>query len=284
LARYRLRFLLHEMDLHPGELVIGRSATCGLTIDDPLVSRSHARILVGEDGCAIEDAGSRNGIRVNGRTISGRTKLEDGARFRVGTQELMFRIVEDAAVHPHRRRSTGFMIHCTSCGLPYATDAPQCPNCGKEQRVEEEEPTTTTEQAWSIELLAETLHRAQVLGRQQDIERLLIQARGVLETTSVTVDRRRLDQLAAGAVRFAAETNKVEWARWALGLFSKRGIVPNVELGAQLSSLPPSTRETLAPAVRAVVTSLRPANVGDEAVDEEALSLLRRFTEQSEAG
>lgn len=272
------------MDLPLGEVVIGRSASCGLTIDDPLVSRSHARLVITENGCTIEDAGSRNGIRVNGRTISGPTKLEDGARFRIGTQELMFREVEDAAAQAPRRRATGFMIHCTSCSLPYATDATECPHCGKRQGDEEEEPTTTTEQAWSIELLAETMHRAQALGRQQDIERLLIQARGVLETSSVTVDRRRLDQLADAAIRFASETNKVQWARWALGLFSDRGIAPNVEFGAQLSSLPPQTRETLAPAVRAVVKSLRPANAGDEQVDEEALTLLRRFSEQSEAG
>jgi hypothetical protein len=176
------------------------------------------------------------------------------------------------------------MIHCTSCGLPYSTDAPECPNCGKSQSRDEDEPTTTTEQAWSIELLAETLHRAQVLGRQQDIERLLVQARGVLEATSVTVDRRRLDQLADGAIRFAAETQKVEWARWALGLFSKRGIAPNAEFGAQLSSLPPTSRDTLGPAVEAVMSSLRPTQAGDEQVDEEALSILRRFSQKSEAG
>lgn len=272
------------MDLPHGELTIGRSATCSLTIDDPLVSRTHARIIVEDDGAFIEDAGSRNGIRVNGRSISGRARLTDGARFRVGTQELMFRELEETANQPHRRRSTGFMIHCTSCGLPYETTSPECPHCGQQQGSEADEPTTTTEQAWSIELLAETLHRAQVLDRRKDIERLLIQARGVLENTSVTVDRRRLDQLADGAIRFASEEGKVDWARWALGLYSKRGIAPGAEVGAHLHSLPPKTRETLAPAVQAVVKSLRPTAAGDEQMDEEALELLRTFSRKSEAG
>jgi hypothetical protein len=193
------------MDLPLGELVIGRSANCALTIDDPLVSRSHARIVVTADGATIEDAGSRNGIRVNGRTISGPTPLEDGARFRVGSQELLFRSMEDALVQPPRRRSTDFMIHCSACGLPYSTEADCCPSCGEAPDSEEEEPTTTTEHAWSIELLAETIHRAQAADHSENLERLLVQAQGVLNGTSVTVDRRRLDQLADGAIRYSAQ-------------------------------------------------------------------------------
>lgn len=283
MARYRLRFLLHEMDLPQGELIIGRSATCGLTIDDPLVSRSHARLVVTEDGATIEDAGSRNGIRVNGRTIKGPARLSDGMRFRIGTQELMFREIADAAVQLPRRRATGFMIHCTSCGLPYSTEATSCPNCGREQEVSEDEPTTTTEQAWSIELLAETMHRAQSLGRKKDIERLLIQAKGVLETTSVSVDRRRLDQLADGAIRFASEEGQVEWARWALGLYSRRGIAPGEEIGHQISSLPPATQQTLAPSMKDVVTSLRPPAAGEEEADEKTMQLFREISERTEA-
>ena len=49
-ARYRLRFLLQEFDLPRGITVIGRSLDCNLTIEDPLVSRQHARIVVDDDG------------------------------------------------------------------------------------------------------------------------------------------------------------------------------------------------------------------------------------------
>lgn len=284
MARYRLRFLLHEMDLQHGELVIGRSATCGLTIDDPLVSRSHARLLISEEGAFIEDAGSRNGIRVDGKTITGRTPLTDGARFRIGTQELMFRALEETAAIPPRRRATGFMIHCPTCGLPYSTDATSCPHCGREGASNEDEPTTTTEQAWSIELLAETMHRAQTLGRKQDIERLLIQARGLLAATSVTVDRRRLDQLANGAIRFASEEGQVDWARWALSLYSRRGIAPSEDVGRQLKSLPPVARQNLAPQVEEVVKSLRAPSSGEEPNDEKAVQLLRELSRTSEVG
>lgn len=279
MARFRLRFLLHEMDIPVGELVIGRSASCGLTIDDPLVSRCHARLIVEADHVFIEDAGSRNGIRVNGRTITGRVEIGDGARFRVGTQELMLRRVEENTVAAPRRPATGFMIHCASCGLPYSTEAGECPHCGVEKDSNADEPTTTTEQAWSIELVAETIHRARALGKDDNLERLLIQARTVLDSVSVSVDRRRLDQLADGAIRFSSESGNVEWARWALGLYSKRGMVPGYEVGQQLGSLPPEARSTLAPAVNAVVISIRPPAVGDELTDEATVLLLRRISE-----
>lgn len=268
------------MDLPLGELVIGRSANCGLTIDDPLVSRSHARIIVTDEGASIEDAGSRNGIRVNGRTISGRTPLQDGARFRVGSQELLFRSMEDTIVQPPRRRSTDFMIHCGACGLPYSTDAERCPSCGAELDPDDEEPTTTTEQAWSIELLAETIHRAQAADHSENLERLLVQAQGVLNGVSVTIDRRRLDQLADGAIRYSARKGDLKWAAWALGLYSKRGMAPGLSVGAQVSGLPPSSRTQLAPAFRQVLESLRPSIAGGEQVDEQTMEMLRELSEQ----
>ena len=128
------------------------------------------------------------------------------------------------------------------------------------------------------------MHRAQSLGRKQDIERLLIQARGVLESTSLTVDRRRLDQLAEGAIRFASEEGNADWARWALGLYAKRGIAPGAEIGAQISSLPPATQQTLAPAARELVKSLRPPAAGEEESDEKTVELLRQISKRSEVG
>ena len=69
MVRYRLRFVLQELDLPQGGTIIGRSLDCHLTLEDPLVSRRHARIVVDEAGARIEDMGSRNGVRVNGAVI-----------------------------------------------------------------------------------------------------------------------------------------------------------------------------------------------------------------------
>jgi hypothetical protein len=272
--------LLHEVDLPKGEVLIGRSASCQLTIDDPLISRNHARLILRDDEATIEDLGSRNGVRVNGRPITGPTPVGDGARLRIGTQEVILRKLQEVSQVPRRHRATGFMIHCTSCGLPYSTESHACPHCGHSDQAKElpgDEHTTTTEQAWSLELLVETMKRADALGRSQDLERLLVQARDMMTSVHLTIDRRRLDQLADAAMRLAVDEGKLEWARWALGLYAKRGLVPRPEIGRRLTSLPPTTRDSLAPAVDHVVASIRSDYLADGA-DEQTLELLRSFS------
>ncbi|MEO7109577.1 MAG: FHA domain-containing protein, partial [Polyangiaceae bacterium] len=100
MARYRLRFLLQEFDLPRGATLIGRSSDCHVTIEDPLVSREHARIVIDDEGARCEDLGSRNGVKINGVTARGTTRLKDGDRLRIGTQELVFCTVVAAATTP----------------------------------------------------------------------------------------------------------------------------------------------------------------------------------------
>ncbi len=52
-----------------GQLTIGRGADATVRLDDPTVSRRHARIVLGPDGPLIEDAGSRFGVLVDGQTL-----------------------------------------------------------------------------------------------------------------------------------------------------------------------------------------------------------------------
>ena len=46
IQKYRLRLVFQEIDVGPGNFTIGRASACNLTVEDPLVSREHARILV----------------------------------------------------------------------------------------------------------------------------------------------------------------------------------------------------------------------------------------------
>ena len=81
---------MQEFDLPFGESTVGRSSDCLFTIDDPLVSRRHARFRITEHGASVEDMGSRNGIKVNGSLAKGSQPLKDGDRVRIGTHELIF--------------------------------------------------------------------------------------------------------------------------------------------------------------------------------------------------
>ncbi len=51
------------------ELVIGRSTSCDVPLDDPMASRRHARLYLGESA-AVEDLGSANGTRVGEALIT----------------------------------------------------------------------------------------------------------------------------------------------------------------------------------------------------------------------
>ena len=50
-------------------LLLGSSSKCGLVIEDPSVSRHHARIELRGEELAIVDLGSTNGTRVNGVAV-----------------------------------------------------------------------------------------------------------------------------------------------------------------------------------------------------------------------
>lgn len=55
--------------LAAGDVAIGRAADNDIVLDDPLVSRHHARLAWDGDGLRVTDLGSSNGTRVNDREI-----------------------------------------------------------------------------------------------------------------------------------------------------------------------------------------------------------------------
>ena len=67
-----------------GRLIVGRSDDCGLVIDDPELSRSHAVLEATERGIEIQDLGSLNGTWINGERISGTKLLTPGDKIKIG--------------------------------------------------------------------------------------------------------------------------------------------------------------------------------------------------------
>lgn len=182
-TRYRLRFLLQEFDLPRGETIIGRSAECHVTIEDPLVSRQHARIVIDEDTATFEDLGSRNGIRINGVAVKKSAQLNDGDRIRIGTQELVFCRVGHSAVS---NKTTGFLRYCAQCRLPYPQELAACPACGATEQTDEEETLSgqfgaSSKHAWNVQLLLEVAERAVALGRREDAMSMFERAQTQIE-------------------------------------------------------------------------------------------------------
>ena len=71
-------------------MMVGRETHCDICIPDGSVSRNHARLEMDDMGnWSIEDLGSTNGTKVNGRPIS-RSKLRFGDQITFGTTVMIF--------------------------------------------------------------------------------------------------------------------------------------------------------------------------------------------------
>jgi hypothetical protein len=163
---------------HPlvvGEQSIGRSPECDLMIDDPLISRQHARIWWDGNAAIFEDLGSRNGSRVNGQLVRQRTQLEHGDRVQVGSREMIFN--QDSQYSemriPLARRSEG---------PPSMDDVPELESGSwaiQEQITliawvdpGQEESSVR----WPLQMLVELLGKAMLSERHRDVAGLMEQA------------------------------------------------------------------------------------------------------------
>jgi hypothetical protein len=76
----------------PQGALLGRSREADIVVDDTNVSRRHAEISPGPSGWRIQDLGSTNGVRVNGRQVDGPHPLESGDRIELGTVTVQFEV------------------------------------------------------------------------------------------------------------------------------------------------------------------------------------------------
>jgi putative peptide zinc metalloprotease protein len=72
-----------------GAVAIGRGPRNAVRLEDPAVSREHARIAVDDGRVCVEDLGSSYGTWVDGTRIGAPRMVGDGARIRVGDTDLI---------------------------------------------------------------------------------------------------------------------------------------------------------------------------------------------------
>ncbi len=78
-----------EYELSKSSITIGRAMTNDIIVNDSRVSRGHARLECGPDGCSVRDLGSSNGTRVNGNRIES-INLIPGDIINLGSTQLRF--------------------------------------------------------------------------------------------------------------------------------------------------------------------------------------------------
>lgn len=251
-VRYRLRFLLQEFDLPPGTTMLGRSTDCHITIEDPLVSRQHARIDLEAGVATLKDLGSRNGVKVNGAPVRETARLQNGDRVRIGTQEFVFTQVD---VQGMSSKTTGFLRHCAVCRMPYPEEVGVCPSCGATEWLEEDTLTARIghqQRGWEITLFAEMVERALRQDRIHDAERMLRRASAEVEerlARGEMLDEDTVGALLVGTSRVALAATSASWACWVVRLFRRLPFAPSASmlepLGALLRGFPQEVVEAL---------------------------------------
>ncbi|MDP9001034.1 MAG: FHA domain-containing protein [Myxococcota bacterium] len=228
---FRLNYLHHDLELTAGEFALGRSAECELSLDDPLVSRRHALLLVAKDGVTIEDLQSRNGVIVNGERIMGKLALKPGDTILIGSQAL--RLLAGRRPVARDQMSTTLLAQST---LPrIATAEPTAASDGTavspltvlppspdRTATEFGADVSSERRADAFKLLGGVADKALAMGRADEAERLLASALAdVLEASRS--GRRPATAVVDIAARFAAKlataTAKGAWADYVIELY-----------------------------------------------------------------
>lgn len=73
--------------------VIGRAVDCDVIIDEPTVSKRHARLHWVDRQVVIEDLGASNGVFVNSVRVKGKLPVKDNDLLALGSTHMFFMLV-----------------------------------------------------------------------------------------------------------------------------------------------------------------------------------------------
>ncbi|WP_075097597.1 FHA domain-containing protein [Sandaracinus amylolyticus] len=307
MPRYRIRYQGSDLEMPPGEFVVGRSSACHLALDDALVSRRHAAIHVQPDGVFVDDLGSRNGVLVNGERIPGRRKIVHLDRVTIGSHELVLVEIPDrplleAACETCGASVTMDMAFCQKCGhllhkgsptlagmtLEIPAVRPDSMQTAKHDalrldgvRVDGARPPSASgvgsEESTGRALLAGIADKALALGRFDEAERVLgkslheILARA--KTGSVPPPS-RIAEATKYALRLAEGTKRTAWLDWVFELHEAAGRLLGADDIERVHELVRKLRYTGAGPVRRYVVAMRARAEGFSASERFLLSRL----------
>ena len=131
---YALELEGRRVELEEGEVTLGRSRSCTVTLRDPSASRSHVLLTVHPGDLRARDLQSSNGTYVNGQRLTDERQLDDGDVITIGETEIVVRVqapavaaVDDGAT----MRLQDAKMACPFCSAELPVHADVCPNCGR---------------------------------------------------------------------------------------------------------------------------------------------------------
>lgn len=133
-------------------LTVGRSDDCDITLPSSKVSRQHARFRAADGGVTVEDLGSSNGTRLNGRAIGSAQALMDGDRVIIDAFTLTVAISEpssgdDATVIATPPDEDATVVAPAQEAAPTADETPTPPAPDAEPRPSAEQPVKADTEA-----------------------------------------------------------------------------------------------------------------------------------------
>lgn len=209
LVRFWLEYQGHTLELRSGAVVVGRSSSCHIVLDDGLVSRRHAQFVVSAKTAIVEDFGSVNGVYVNGERISGERALRDGDRVQIGKQDFVLRSATRVVRVDTPERFTAETLH--------GQTIPRELMDAEKQR---EEQTRRTD---ALDLLCGVADKVLALGRGDEAEKLLGAALlNLLKQVQIgaAVSPASAARAATYAVRIADATGRARWIDFCFELYA----------------------------------------------------------------
>ena len=199
--------------LHTDEAILGRDSNCTVLVDEPLVSRQHARIRVTEEEAVVEDLRSTNGVYVNNVRIFEPCPLHDGDRLLVGMTELCVFSAE-----PQRASHTRSL---TSLPQRDATAAPPAP----------------TDRATALDVLGRLADRMLADRKPQHAERILANHLTKLldgVRTGLPIPESVCTGACRHALRLAQALRESQWVNYTIALHLRAELPMAPEVVAEL--------------------------------------------------
>lgn len=226
----------HDLALAAGESVLGRSPACEVVVDDPMVSRRHARIVVHHGTVTIEDLGSVNGVLVNGERLARARVLVSGDRILIGQQSFLL-LAEGPAAGTVVRAARAGTQTLTAEVLSRAAPRPVPSLRGDGAPRSEPERTEATRKGQALELLGVVADKMLALGRGDEAERILGgYLRNLAQAIRVggTAEGETLERASAYALRIAEATGRGIWVDYVFELFTLARRLPSAPLVERL--------------------------------------------------
>jgi pSer/pThr/pTyr-binding forkhead associated (FHA) protein len=213
LRRYWLEHEGQNIELRRGTLLVGRSSGCHLVLEDSMVSRRHAELIVTDEAVTVKDLGSVNGLYVNARRLEGSQRLKEGDTVQIGQREFVLRSFVRESVPISSDRNMAETLH------------------GDTSVLDEGQSEDQTHVGDVFDVLGSVADKVLAMDRGEEAERILS---GVLQSILREAKEGRevsaaiAERAASYAVRIAWATSRASWLDYVIELHTKLGrILPS---------------------------------------------------------